>query len=41
MTHEYGYNGTSQYADYLELEDNLNFPISLALAEYNLTQLFV
>ena len=23
-THEYGYNGTAQYADYLELEDNLN-----------------
>ena len=26
-THEYGYNGTAQYADYLELEDNLNFAL--------------
>lgn len=27
MAHEYGYNGTSQYSDYLELEDNMNFAI--------------
>jgi len=25
--HEYGYNGTAQYSDYLELEDNLNFAL--------------
>lgn len=34
MTHEYGYNGTSQYADYLELEDNLNFAIEAFDADY-------
>lgn len=33
-THEYGYNGTSQYSDYLELEDNMNFAIEAYDADY-------
>lgn len=34
MKHEYGYNGTAQYADYLELEDNLNFAIHAYDSDY-------
>lgn len=34
MAHEYGYNGTSQYGDYLELEDNMNFAIEAYDADY-------
>lgn len=33
-THEYGYNGKNQYADYLELDDNLNFAIEAIDEEY-------
>ena len=34
QTYEYGYNGSVQYKDYLELEDNMNFALQAFDADF-------